>query len=101
MLHPEIQLVADSIAKKCSPRRIYLVSQKESNTDDLISFKLALVVADDVPNISELECHLYAQVDSDYPYDLVLYKQSEWDTLRSDNRTFAWKIEQTGSVLYE
>ena len=50
-------------------------------------------------SISELECALYAQVDCDYPFDLVLYRESEWNTLCADQRTFAWKIAQNGSVL--
>ena len=56
---------------------------------------------DDTPSVSELECYLYAAVDCDYPYDLVLYKQSEWDVLSQDPRTFAWSIRETGGVLYE
>lgn len=101
MVFSEIQAVADAIAAKCAPRRIYLVSQKTATDGSLISFKLAVIVSDDIESISELECHLYAQIDSDYPFDLVLYQQREWDTLRTDSRTFAWKIDQTGSVLYE
>ncbi|MBE6855295.1 MAG: hypothetical protein E7501_06585 [Ruminococcus sp.] len=101
MVYPEIQAVADAIAEQCAPLKVYLVSQKTATDGELISFKLAVVVSDDVESISELECRLYAQIDSDYPYDLVLYQQKEWDTLRTDSRTFAWKISQTGSVLYD
>ncbi len=101
MIHEAIQAVADAIVQQCSPLKIYLVSEKRDITQSLVSFKLALIVPADAGNISELECMLYANIDSDYPYDLVLYKITEWETLRSDNRTFAWKIEQTGSVLYE
>lgn len=101
MIYPEIQATADAIATLGSPNRIYLISRKTNHTtQELISFKLALVVADDTPNISEMECYLYSSIDCDYPYDLVLYKQSEWDTLSEDPRTFAWAIKQTGSVLY-
>lgn len=100
MIHEDIQRTADEIAALCKPIKLYLVSQKNATSGRLLSFKLALVVPDDVESISELECHLYAKVDSDCPYDLVLYRENEWNTLRSDNRTFAWKIEQTGSVLH-
>lgn len=101
MKYPEIQATADAIAELSKPSCIYLISHKTNpNTSALLSFKLALVVPDDTPNISELECYLYTTVDCDYPYDLVLYKQSEWDTLTEDPRTFAWSIKQSGSVLY-
>lgn len=101
MEYPEIQHTADAIAALSKPLMIYLISQKTNHsTKKLISFKLALVVSDDTSSISELECFLYTAVDCNYPYDLVLYKQSEWDTLTEDPRTFAWSIKQTGSVLY-
>ena len=102
MMFPEIKQTADAIAKLGKPLRIYLISHKTNHASgELISFKLALIVPDDTANISELECFLYMAVDCNYPYDLVLYKQSEWETLSQDPRTFAWSIRETGGVLYE
>lgn len=99
--YPEIIATANAIAELGKPLRIYLISLKSNHaTGELRSFKLALIVSDDAPNISELECYLYTAVDCDYPYDLVLYKQSEWNTLTEDPRTFAWSIKENGSVLY-
>ena len=101
MIYPEIQAVADEIAELGKPIRIYLISHKTNHaTNQLASFKLALIVPDDTKSISELECYLYTAVDSDCPYDLVLYKESEWNPLSEDPRTFAWSIKEDGSVLY-
>ncbi|MDD5946799.1 MAG: hypothetical protein PUC41_03250 [Oscillospiraceae bacterium] len=100
-LYPEIIATANAIAELGKPLRIYLISLKSNPaTGELRSFKLALIVPDDAPNISEMECYLYTAVDCDYPYDLVLYKHSEWNTLTEDPRTFAWSIKENGSVLY-
>lgn len=97
----EIQATADEIAKIGKPLKIYYISHKSNHqTGELRSFKLAVIVSDDTPNISELECYLYTAVDCDYPYDLVIYKESEWNTLSTDPRTFAWSIAETGEVLY-
>ena len=97
----EIQATADEIAKLGKPLKIYYISHKSNHqTGELRSFKLAVIVRDDTPNISELECYLYTAVDCDYPYDLVIYKESEWNTLSTDPRTFAWSIAETGEVLY-
>ena len=102
MVFPEIQACADELAKLGKPLKIYLISHKTNHaTGELISFKLALIVRDDTKSISELECFLYTAVDCAHPYDLVLYKQSEWETLSSDPCTFAWSIRETGGVLYE
>ena len=88
-----IKNVADEIQKNCTPLNIILVS-------DVVSFKLAIIVDDNTASISELECQLYMKVDSEIPYDLVLYKQSEWDSLRTEIGTFAWKIYNTGVYIY-
>ena len=102
MYFKEIQKTADKIAKLGKPLKIYLISHKTNHaTNELISFKLAVIVSDETASISELECYLYTAVDCDYPYDLVLYKESEWKTLSNDPRTFAWSIRETGGVLYE
>lgn len=102
MIYPEIQATANAIAKLGKPLKIYLISHKTNHaTNELISFKLAVIVPDETHSISELECFLYTAVDCDYPYDLVLYTQSEWETLSEDPRTFAWSIRETGGVLYE
>ncbi|MBR6106917.1 MAG: hypothetical protein IKQ39_02820 [Oscillospiraceae bacterium] len=101
MIYPEIQAVANEIAELGKPLRIYLISHKTNHaTNQLASFKLALIVPDETASISELECYLYTAVDSECPYDLVLYKESEWNTLSNDPRTFAWSIREDGSVLY-
>ena len=102
MYFKEIQETADEIAKLGKPLKIYLISHKTNHaSNELISFKLAVIVSDETASISELECYLYTAVDCDYPYDLVLYKESEWKTLSNDPRTFAWSIRETGGVLYE
>ena len=100
MVFPAIMQTAKEISNLGKPLQIYLISHKTNPaTGQLISFKLALIVRDETPNISELECFLYTAVDSEYPYDLVLYRKSEWETLSKDNRTFAWSIRENGSVL--
>ena len=40
------------------------------------------------------------EVDSDMPYDIVLYTRKEFDELKDDEGTFAWKIYNSGAVLY-
>jgi hypothetical protein len=97
----KIKLVSEQIVKACNPIKIILMSHKISVTSELISFKLCVVVHDDVPNISELECNLYMEIDSEIPYDMVIYKESEWNKLICDHDTFASKINRTGTVIYE
>lgn len=95
-----IKNTAALLAKEQSIEKIYLISNKISTSGELTSFKLALIVNDSVKSISELECRLYMETDSELPYDIVLYKTSEWDELKDEIGTFAWKINNSGVLIY-
>lgn len=95
-----INRTAEEIKSICSPLNIILVSNKVNTEGELVSFKLVVVVDDSVESTSELECRLYMQIDCDIPYDIVLYKVSEWDRFKNDIGTFAWKIYNTGAYIY-
>lgn len=92
--------VSEEIKKICSPSAIILISNKINTSGDLVSFKLLIIVSDNVTSTSELECEMYMKIDSDVPFDLVLYKQSEWDSLKNEIGTFAWKINNSGVYIY-
>lgn len=96
----KIKYVADSIIDVCSPSKMFLISNKISTTGELTSFKLCIIISDSVASVSEMECKLYMDVDSDIPFDLVIYKNSEWEELKDDIGSFAWKINNTGTLIY-
>lgn len=100
MIEKEIQMVADTIGNKYKPKSIILISKKVNNQNELTSFKIAVLVSDDISSISELECKIYLDVDSDISYDIVIYKTSEWLYLKEDTSTFAYKIYSQGVWLY-
>lgn len=100
MVEKEIQIVADEIGNKYNPESILLISKKVNNSNELTSFKIAVLVNDDISSISELECKIYLDIDSDIPYDIVIYKMSEWLYLKEDVSTFAYKIYSVGVWLY-
>ena len=95
-----IKSVADSIVQSCNPLKIILISKKINTFDTLIGFKLAVIIREDVEIMPELECRLYMEIDCDIPFDLVLYSEEEWNDLKEDAESFAWKINETGTVLY-
>jgi hypothetical protein len=100
MVESEIQAVAEAIGKKYEPKGIVLISKKVNNHGSLTSFKVAVLVDDDISSVSELECKIYLDVDSDIPYDIVIYRVSEWLYLKEDTSTFAYKIYSQGVWLY-
>lgn len=95
-----ITSTAEEIVSVCSPLNIILVSNKFSTGGELVSFKLVVVVEDSEESTAELECRLYMQIDCDIPYDIVIYKQSEWNRFKNDIGSFAWKIYNTGAYIY-
>ena len=66
----------------------------------LTSFKIALVVDNSITSVSELECRLYLNIDSELPFDIVIYREEEFEELKNEIGTFAWKINNSGTVLY-
>lgn len=81
-------------------KKIYLISVKVDTMGELTSFKFGLIVDDSIKSTSELAGSLYFNIDCELPFDLVIYTQTEFDGLRGEIGTFAWKIDNSGTVLY-
>lgn len=93
-----IMQTVEQIKEVCTPYEIILISQKVNTLGNLTGFKLALIMPDDC-DVQKLECKLYMEVDTDLPCDYVLYRKCEWDELRDDVGSFAWKIDNSGVYL--
>ena len=93
--------VCDAVVEMCEPLKVVLISKKMNPAQQITGFKLCVVLPDSTGSVSEVEARLYMQIESDAPFDLILYKESEWNDLKDDAGTFAWKIADTGTVLYE
>lgn len=91
----------EDIRRVCPAKLIYLISQKIDISGELLSFKLCVVAEDSIGSVSETEQRLYMQIDCGISYDLILYTVSEWERLKGDIGSFAWKINETGRLLYE
>ena len=39
-------------------------------------------------------------IDCELPFDLVIYREDEFNKLKCEIGTFAWKINNSGTVLY-
>lgn len=99
--NPIIQKTSELLLKNCdSIKKMFLISFKVDNESNLTSFKLALILADETDNLPELECRLYLEVDCDVPFDMVIYRHSEFEKLKNEIGTFAWKIDNSGAMLY-
>lgn len=93
-----LEQLRDDIVRLAAPKRILLFSHKQHPDGQLSAVKLCVIIGEGDPLAVERE--LYMRIDSDLPYDLLVYGQADWERLVLSGKSFARRIQQTGSVLY-
>ncbi len=94
----DIASVVDRIAEGFNPRKIYLFSLKRGLLGRSAGFKLCVVIESD--NMNETERQIYLSVDSDVPYDLVLYTPSAFEEVLARKGSFAARVVEKGRLVY-
>ena len=97
-LSESIKKVCDEIVAKFSPEKVILFHVKRSLDGEIRSFKLCVIIETD-DKIST-EQHLYLDVDSDIPFDLLVYTPAEWDSLLEEKSSFACRIIKEGLYIH-
>lgn len=92
-----IRSVAKDIKQAIQPEQIILFNQKLGVGGRLLSFKLCVVV--DTADKADIERRIYLGIDSEQPFDVVIYTSNEWNELLSTPHSFARTIRDTGVVL--
>ena len=90
--------VVDAIAGLLAPQAIYLYNQKLDCSGKVTSFKLCVV--GDFRDKLKAERTLYWEVNSDLPFDVLLYTPEEWEALSANPTAFACRIKKTGTLVY-
>ncbi len=94
-----IREVVDEILTCCAPRRVILYGEKvTAGSRDLKSADLCIVL--DQFDKRVLLNELYLKVDMPIPVQFLLYKTEDWNTMLRDSGSYAYAIEQKGTVLY-
>lgn len=93
-----IDRLCDEIIRLCSPSKILLFSQKQRPSGDICSVKLCVIIPDG--DSHQIEHLLYVNVDSEFPFDVLVYTEKEWDDLLKSRMSFANRIQKSGRVLY-
>lgn len=94
----EVASVVDEIVRLLRPDRVYLYNQKFSVTGDTTSFKVCVIA--DLADKDAAEREIYLGIDSDVPFDVILYTPKEWSQLCRNPDSFARKIYLTGTVVH-
>ena len=95
----QLKGLRDEIVRLLRPERIILFNRKQNTQGTLTAVKLCVVIP--AGDTGEAEQKLYMSLDLDMPFDILVYTREEWDRLVATPLSFAGRIRQTGSVLYE
>ena len=90
--------VVDEIVALLEPCAVYLYSQKMSWRGELSSFKLCVIGGFEDRQAAERA--VYHRVDSELPFDMLLYTLPEWEEHSADPDSFAYSIKKTGARVY-
>ena len=93
-----IQAVCDDIVRQFSPKKIILFNVKNSPGGETRSFKLCVVLETD--DIELTEKRIYLDIDSEVPFDVLVYTPREWEKLMLEKNSFANRITREGRYIY-
>ena len=93
----DIKDTIEKIKKLVNPAKLILFHRKVANNGLTMSFKICIIT--DSENKFEIEKQIYNSVDSDIPFDVVLYTIDEWEKLKLNDTSFANKILKRGKVI--
>lgn len=95
----EIDSIKKQIIEKYNPKEIILfgsvakgIFREHSDID--------LCIIMDTMNKRELLINMYIDIESNIPFDLVLYTIEEWENCANDKSSFAYSIINTGVKIY-
>lgn len=92
--------VLEQLRELIDPRKIILYgTKKDVATGTVNDIDICLVVV--TKDKASLERELYLAIDSEISFDLILYTPEEWETLTADRQSFAHRIMEKGTVVYE
>jgi|LSQX01.3.fsa_nt_gb hypothetical protein len=93
-----LKKLSDEIIRISGACRLILFSYKQDTGGNLSSVKLCAVIKSG--DSQEMENKLYLNIDSELPFDILVYNQAEWDNLLKDEMSFASRINSLGRVLH-
>ena len=94
----EIRYISDSIVSLVDPCAVILYGAKYS--PDGVSVRevsLCVIVENDC---QDTEKKIYKGVCTDLQFNLLVYSSKDWDELKNDCTSYAYKISSRGVLLY-
>ncbi|NLM61382.1 MAG: nucleotidyltransferase domain-containing protein [Clostridiales bacterium] len=96
----EYEKVLEQLIRMVQPEKLILYGTKRDVATGTVKDIDVCLVAE-TPDKSTLERELYLSIDSDVSFDIIIYRPVEWETLIEDHQSFAHRILEKGTVVYE
>lgn len=92
--------ICREICALCDPNLIIMFGQKMDYANDEIR-DISLCVIVDTDDKEELENTIFLNVDYDMSFNLLIYTPEEWSRLIPDPQSYAHRITEKGTTVYE
>lgn len=96
----EIENIKSQIIEKYLPCKVILFGSQAKGTARKNS-DIDLCVIKNTDNKRELLTDMYLNIDSNKPFDIILYTEEEWEQCIKDSASFARLINKTRNVIYD
>lgn len=97
-MEKEIESVCRAITELFAPQKIIIYNRKTNPSGRVSSFKLCAVI--DTPNTLQCESEIYARVECDLPFDVLVYTPGQWQKFSVQADSFAARIVSMGVEIY-
>lgn len=97
-LSDRVRKVSDEILRRFGPQEMILYNLKRDVSGDVSSFKICVVAP--TQDKFETEKQIYLGIDSEVPFDVLIYTPEEWRMLRDEKGSFAYRIIRKGQYIY-
>lgn len=95
----EIDLIKEQIVSHYAPSKIVLFGSQAKGTA-IRNSDIDLCIVKDTENKRELLTDMYLNIESNKPFDLLLYTEDERNKCINDTTSFAYLINKKGNVIY-
>lgn len=97
----DVARVVKGVEEMLQPKTIYLYNQRFNSQGETTGFKLCVVGALPEGRCKDaVERDIYLRLDSEVPFDVMVYSPEEWERILEDPVSFAQKIKRTGMVVH-
>ncbi len=95
-LSENIKTVCNEVVQNYKPEKIILYNAKRNVDGEIRSFKICVIV--DTVNRLEMEEKIYLNIDSEIPFDVLVYTPEEWEKTHRRKQQFRLPHHQGGDL---